>query len=421
MVREWYTSERALLVNFVWLAVCFSVNHACVTSLLALATRNLGQALGGVQTGVLYSTYTLSALFMASGLVQRHGFKNVLGLGLGLYCLYVASFLVADKVPTFKWQAAIIGSFFGGLGAGWLWTAQGTFFARTSVLYGDASNMDTKSSTSVLAAWFSTIYVGSEVVFKFLSSTIEHRFGVNAVFVSYTLASLLSSFGIVFVRRLPNEEVNEDHGSYSIFRKVMVAIDLWVEDDKMKLLTPLNLAFGFSATLMNLYVNGIIAEIAVGGDNIGYLSSVTPCTAALLGFPYSFLSNRIGKGPLMMFGAINFVTLAVILGSLPASTLQGWGWGIVVMYIIGGSGRAVFESTNKATFADFFPNNAEGAFANVIVQSGVSSAFASFIFPHLSQVTMSIITGITGIIALYCLGLAFRLHKRESTYIPIRQ
>ena len=49
-----------------------------------------------------------------------------------------------------------------------------------------------------------------------------------------------------------------------------------------------------------------------------------------------------------------------------------------------GFGRATFESTLRATFADFFSHDTDGAFANIVLQSGLSSSLAFFLFPHIT-------------------------------------
>jgi len=47
---------------------------------------------------------------------------------------------------------------------------------------------------------------------------------------------------------------------------------------------------------------------------------------------------------------------------------------MVVFYVLQGLGRGVYESTNKAIFADFFPGDKSvGAFANCILQNTGSS------------------------------------------------
>jgi len=96
--------------------------------------------------------------------------------GLFLYCFYVASFLIAGLVPAAEWGAAIVGAVVGGFSAGWLWTAQGVFFARTAVLYAKAAKRERAQINSLLAGVFTTFYVGLEVVCKLLSSLL-HKWG----------------------------------------------------------------------------------------------------------------------------------------------------------------------------------------------------------------------------------------------------
>lgn len=49
-----------------------------------------------------------------------------------------------------------------------------------------------------------------------------------------------------------------------------------------------------------------------------------------------------------------------------------WGWlGLLFVYSLMGIGRATFEGTLKAAFADYFPYEREGAFANITVQNGL--------------------------------------------------
>merc|ERR550539_1065061 len=72
---------------------------------------------------------------------------------------------------------------------------------------------------------------------------------------------------------------------------------------------------------------------------------------------------------------------------IPLKTLENSGWGgMVGLYLIMGNGRAVFESTNKAVFADFFPDNAAGAFAMFGVQSGLAGMVGFLVFTPLVDI-----------------------------------
>ena len=52
-------------------------------------------------------------------------------------------------------------------------------------------------------------------------------------------------------------------------QKALLAGRLFVRDRKIKLLLPLNAAFGFVAAFVNGYINGDITKVAVGENNIG--------------------------------------------------------------------------------------------------------------------------------------------------------
>lgn len=89
---------RALLVNFVTMTFCFSVNHGTVSATIALSTSLLGTGLGSINLGTLWLMYVLTALIFATAIIQAVGAKGGLLCGTLGYCAYVASFLLAAVV-----------------------------------------------------------------------------------------------------------------------------------------------------------------------------------------------------------------------------------------------------------------------------------------------------------------------------------
>jgi hypothetical protein len=75
---EYLKCPRTILRNFCFMAFSFSILHGTVTAELAVASAFLGPDLGGLQSGVLYVCYTLSALVLAAGIVQKLGPKTTL-------------------------------------------------------------------------------------------------------------------------------------------------------------------------------------------------------------------------------------------------------------------------------------------------------------------------------------------------------
>merc|ERR1712048_575615 len=82
------------------------------------------------------------------------------------------------------------------------------------------------------------------------------------------------------------------------------------------------------------------------------------------------------KGPAVGVGAFCFIAIGVLsfVKAPHGDGPGGWGWGIVVFYVLQGVGRGVYESTNKGVFADFYSGpKAPGAFANAMMQNTASS------------------------------------------------
>ena len=296
-----------------------------------------------------------------------------------------------------------------------------------------ATNTSKQASTGYLAGIFSFFYLSEEVALKLLSTLITQVLGQSwlVVFGTYSAVAVASVVGMSLVYKFPVEEkkvrglgLGGVQGGLDItgaadpltpapfsipsssFQsdndfcyKVNSASRLLFNDSKMFLLIPMNAVFGFSAAFLNSYVTGQVLHFAttadyaipyfddysgesMGLDNyVGMFTAIPAGVAAILSLVHGSLSAKTGKGPILIMGAVCFALLASVFLVNPGVT--GWTWGpLVAVFCLMGCGRATFESTLRATFADFFAHDLPGAFANIILQSGLSSAFAFFAFPH---------------------------------------
>jgi len=421
------------LRHFALMACAFAVNHGCVTATIAIGSSDFNPNLSAVSNATLYITYTLGALLLAVPMVKIYGPHRCLVIGLTAYVFYVlpyAIIVVGGKDLDLRVQYAIaaVGSAIGGAGAGLLWTAQGAYFSRAAELYALETGRPREDVNGYFGGVFSTIYVGMEVIAKLFSSVVRDSWsdgGKVFVFMSYLTLCIISAFAMTFAKKLPRKEEDDDlmlkdekPSCFALMLYKLKAIKKVSSDPKIWLVAPLNLAFGYTASWVAQYLNGTIAKTTVGGDNVGYLTAVIPGYAALAGVPYAFLGRKFGKGPMMVLGCLSFFTLGMIGWLVPLKTLENSGWGgMIGLYLIMGNGRAVFESTNKAVFADFFPDNAAGAFAMFGVQSGLAGAFGFIVFLkwlHMAAVTNSIILVVIGSISLVLVPMAFVLHHSEQ-------
>jgi MFS family permease len=227
---------------------------------------------------------------------------------------------------------------------------------------------------------------------------------------------------------------------------------LWTSR-KMQLLSTLNVSFGLTQAFITQWVNGTLTKNAVvrrvrvsarhctcalrsrvkpqaserrcaqGDHNVGYMAAVGPLVAALLCPPFSWLANRVGKLPVMVFGGLNFAMMCDTsgrcwAGASPVTRLlpqgyqrcrgrrgaaggDGLGSRLRVRAVrcgprrVRGHQQGLLPGTRgnslgilvpmcvlvQAVFADFFPDRKEAAFANVVMQSGGSAAVRGYLSP----------------------------------------
>ena len=107
---------------------------------------------------------------------------------------------------------------------------------------------------------------------------------------------------------------------------------------------------------MNGYVNANYTSKQLGSFAVAMLAALTALTAAMLSRLFGTVSARLGKFPVVCFGAVCFICIP--LCDFFLGCCDSWGWWLSILYLLQGSGRAIYESTNKGVFADFFPKPA---------------------------------------------------------------
>merc|ERR1740121_588884 len=162
--------------------------------------------------------------------------------------------------------------------------------------------------------------------------------------------------------------------SSELFTKVLAAVRLW-RDPKLWLLQSTNITFGFAAAWLGGYVGKNILSPALDADFIGFAGALLSALAAVLSKVFARVSQTTGKGPVLLLGTVCFA----LLGALSkCGDPTKWGWGALVFYACMGVGRAVYESTNKAIIAEYFPgpDRSPGAFANMMAFTTGAAAVA---------------------------------------------
>lgn len=386
---------RKLFREFMLMSVTFGINHAAVTTPIQFATALLTEAIGNASNAVLYGTTLIVSLFCSNLLFSVLGAKRGLSISMLLYSIYVGLFAFStsqcDKhkdddpagncVEGTVWQApaALLAAFLGGCGAGLLWTCQGDFYAYISHELATAEAKPKESVTARLSGIFAFVFLLTECIARAMTTILtgkDYRIEISFAETFYIMSGMAFAATLVFFI-FASKMDRKQTANLNVCSKLTAAVRLW-KDPKLWLLQSTNLTFGFAAAWNASYVNSNIIAPALGKSYIGFNGALLSALAAVLSYIFGPMASRCGKGPILLVGAIAFLCLG-IFSKWGGVATHAKDWGVAVLMFAGfmGIGRAVYESTNKAIFADFFPGSqSAGAFANVFVFGTASSTIA---------------------------------------------
>mmetsp|Transcript_69401 Transcript_69401/g.165351 ORF Transcript_69401/g.165351 Transcript_69401/m.165351 type:complete len:469 (-) Transcript_69401:137-1543(-) len=395
-------SAEEVRANFNLMGVLFALNHGVVTTPLAVSSSLLEIDVASFANGLLYAVTLFSSLLLGAPVVGKLGPKGGLLLGMFFYCVYIACFAGALLTEQALFTA---GSACGGLAAGILWTAQGTYFTSSADKLATITGQSREEATSELSGQFAFAYLLLEVLSKLGFSALQ-----ALGFEVWIIASVYFVLGAVsLVLMFQVYDFPSPSGAAKPLDKVLAAASLWT-DPVIWLLAPTNLSFGFCAAYMNGFVNANFAAQELGQESVAFLGAVTALAAALLSKAYSPLSSTYGKAPIIALGA----GCAFVIPLLTRDGCVGWGWLLLSLYLLQGSVRAVYESTNRATFSDFFPGQSEGAFANCMLQSSFGFATCFFLQTSLTAEQLSSIIAALAVLTPAGYSLASTIRSKSQ-------
>lgn len=239
--------------------------------------------------------------------------------------------------------------------------------------------------TSEFAGIFGLIFLGFECVVRgsttLLAGATYLALSYEVTFFIWAGAALAST--VFFAVCATDLQPATAAARGSVFDKLLVAVKLW-SDPKLWLLQTTNITFGFAVGWLGAYVAPNVLSPTMSSSFIGFAGALLSGLAAILSRVFGPIAAKIGKGPILGFGCVAFLCLAFLSKSAAnydeatgKYVASSWGNAVVLFYVFMGIGRAVYESTNKAIIADFFPGDkGPGAFANVFVFGTAASSIA---------------------------------------------
>jgi len=413
--------------GYVTMCVAFSLCQGVSSATIALGVAYAGD-LGSVSAGVTFACHTVSCLLAAPGVCQRLGGKWSLVVGCMLMSTYVLSYFALQlQDPALTRTLILSGSVLGGLGTSLGWTAEGVYMTQAVRRFAREKNVHAAKVSGWASGVFASIALGGEVTVKACATPIDE--GSPAfLFLILAVVAFAGSFAMFTVPNLdprPHErggeafddekrrgssdgDSDEDRGEgdnkcwngLRNWGKIVATVSLLRNDRRIGLFFPFNLTFGLVLAFLNFYVIGQIAKRAYGEAEVGVIASLKPASASLLAVPWAFVARRVGKKSMIVFASLNYLAVALICLLTKRSVLENSKALVAVLCIIAGSGRAVFEGPNKGLLSDIFHNNVEGAFGNVMFQSGFGATLGFFLYPHISVGLMTTILTISSAVSI---------------------
>ncbi len=425
-----FRSKEECLRNFNLMAFWFSLNHACIVAVLAFAVPLIGDV-GSYGSGSLYVAYTISALTCGPLVVHRLGAKWALVWGWGLYMIYILAYPFASLYNDINIELVTVGGVAGGFASGFIWSAQGTYFAKTADYYSELAGIPREDASNFLSGRFAFLYLALELIVKVFSSVIldfggdsDQDWLKNVEVVVFFLFSIICVVGTVFLAFILDFKENigrngENFGKQeplliSVKKRSFVTLDILWNNNKMQLMFLLNAAFGFVASFNSYYLGGVLVADGVGGSAAGYLTAIVSAAASLLALGMPTLIARFGRPAVMCLGVGSWLLyLVMIMGTEDAVGAYGNWASLVPIYILVGIGRGVWEAVVKAVFSDYFAENPVAGFAALHVQSGGTSGVGYFLYPEIGKNYQCLLCIIAATLGLRDFYLANRIYLEE--------
>ena len=420
------------------------------------------------------------------------GAKTSLFVGLVSLLIYVGSFFLAVlfERSTFVF---IIGSAIGGVGAGILWTAQGSYYALNADLFAEKKHKSNAQTLMNFAAIFAAFYLSCEAAFKMIATGIYLAAKENndnswriPVFGMYTAVAFVSVVAF-YMLVLPLEEQKTDgftssqhglmvdslscetetetetinssmdvenpicndqhqhntntvnrgiviapsttaplatsednsspHSRERVVRDVLAVLKMMWSDRLVQCLIPYQVCFGLSSGFVNTYVTGVIVNDGLGEGYIGFLSGLATVAAVLLAGPFAMVSNSCKGGSwyVMVLGSVCFCFAGAAVLCMTNESIGRWEV-IVPYFLVHGAARGVWENTNKAVVAEYFPDAGlrETAYAAIYFASGLAGAMGFLLSGFMSRDALAILNTVVPVIALITYHRSYALSIKES-------
>jgi hypothetical protein len=219
--------------NFATMTVCYSMTLGCVTTVVSYAAAEFS-AVGNYSNATLYGTYCISGLFIGNIVVSVLGLKLSLVCGVAQYCVYLLMYLSAffiGKDSPIANGFVLTGAAIGGLGSGYLWTAQGAYFQQCAKRYAHFSGKTNEAATGELSSLFSATFLFFETSLKLIGGAIQSQ-SAMAMYLVFSCIGFTAVIGMSTIENV-SPQTKEGLTCGSALKNGGRALELLATDPKV--------------------------------------------------------------------------------------------------------------------------------------------------------------------------------------------
>jgi len=412
------TSEAQwLLVNGVVFCLAFSVLESCIASLTYISAALVDREIATSSNSMLFTGFSLGTIAAPQG-VLAFGTKRSLLLGMTLITLYLCVFLF--PTPLLLYPSAVTAGGFGAL----LWTAQGCYLTELSHAHALAcaactsasvdevdeapAAVDDNRSISLFSGLFAAIFPAMLTLGTALSSLVYAMLGTDVpstyLLGVYAMLSGTSTLVMLGVRPFSTQMANLGASPSQMGEGLRATLHAFSDPD-MLLMAPTNITFGLMLGLFPFYLTPLVAS-ALGKEYVGTLYSCACAVDSVLALGFSCCQSRTPHGRMitMVLGWISFTSACVVLLAVDEADFN---WAVFIfLFCAWGAGKAVWQGTCMAVFADYFAGAAApAAFAFLKLTSSGATMLGFYIFPHCNMQSAAASIAAIALIAIvsYCI------------------
>lgn len=313
--------------NFLLMAVATCIHYSAIFNCVTYAGAEFGTLLGSYSMGWMFFFFVLSTIVLAKPAIALLGPRQALFYSCIGLVIYLFGFLISILISYLAWPIYLLASAIGGLSFGVNLVSQSTYYARNAKLYSSITGFPSSQVFSNFACIFGALTLFIEMFIKIFTSTVFLSIPANVaefiIFTSYFGISIATTLVIASLSEL------EEFGNWTkdvteISSHVSATAKLIMEDRRLQLVLPFQIAYGFTSSFIPFYVFGTIVyeSYHLGTRSVGFLTSVILLFSAITAIASAFVSNRFGKPIVTIMGGSALVATGVILYLQPDITFS---------------------------------------------------------------------------------------------------